>query len=354
MQNTPETKNVSYFFIESLVNEVHNEIGSFFSENIYKEAIIHELKSRGYNVACQAFSVKYKNTLLKSLCEKVDIILENKVVLLIKSVAADKIDSVTQECKTYMKHLDKQKGFVVNFPEKYGEKIYIKEIILDEIEVIIKDIEKNKQSIEFLIEKISLQSDYGLKIKSLEKSIEKILNQLNGHIDEKTNIELLIEEKSFHEKITEETSSESSTLPDVEDSLPEETEEPESEEPEEVEPEETEETEEVEPEETEETETEEVESEEPEEVEPEETETEEVESEEPEEVEPEETEEVEPEETEEVEETEETEEEEVFEIEIDDITYYTNNEENGIIYEADKDSVGKQVGYLKDGEPIFT
>jgi hypothetical protein len=48
-------------------------------------------------------------------------------------------------------------------------------------------------------------------------------------------------------------------------------------------------------------------------------------------------------------------EEEVFEIEIDDKTYYTNNEENGIIYEAlPNDEVGEKIGYLKDGEPFFT
>ena len=53
-------------------------------------------------------------------------------------------------------------------------------------------------------------------------------------------------------------------------------------------------------------------------------------------------------------EEEDEEEEELFEIEIDDITYYTNNEENGIIYEVTKDEeVGKKVGYLKDGEPYF-
>ena len=55
------------------------------------------------------------------------------------------------------------------------------------------------------------------------------------------------------------------------------------------------------------------------------------------------------------EEEEEEEEEEVFEIEIDDKTYYTNNEENGIIYEAlPNDEVGDKIGYLKDGEPFFT
>ena len=48
------------------------------------------------------------------------------------------------------------------------------------------------------------------------------------------------------------------------------------------------------------------------------------------------------------------EQEEVFEIEIDDVTYYATSEENGILYEVDADGeVGKKVGIIKDGEPIF-
>ena len=53
-------------------------------------------------------------------------------------------------------------------------------------------------------------------------------------------------------------------------------------------------------------------------------------------------------------EEEEEEEEEVFEIEIDDVTYYATSEENGVLYEVTKDGdVGKKVGIIKDGEPIF-
>ena len=48
------------------------------------------------------------------------------------------------------------------------------------------------------------------------------------------------------------------------------------------------------------------------------------------------------------------EEEEVTEIEIDDVTYFTNDDENGFIYEATEDEeVGDKVGYFKDGEPFF-
>ena len=45
----------------------------------------------------------------------------------------------------------------------------------------------------------------------------------------------------------------------------------------------------------------------------------------------------------------------MFEIEIDDITYFATHEENGILYEIDVDGdVGKKVGIIKDGEPIFS
>ena len=45
---------------------------------------------------------------------------------------------------------------------------------------------------------------------------------------------------------------------------------------------------------------------------------------------------------------------EVFKIEIDDVDYYTNDSDNGFIYEIDSnDKVGKKVGYFKDEEPFF-
>jgi hypothetical protein len=50
----------------------------------------------------------------------------------------------------------------------------------------------------------------------------------------------------------------------------------------------------------------------------------------------------------------EDEDEEVFEIEIDDVTYFATDEENGILYEVDNGEVGRKVGIIKDGEPIFS
>ena len=49
------------------------------------------------------------------------------------------------------------------------------------------------------------------------------------------------------------------------------------------------------------------------------------------------------------------EEEEVFEIEIDDVTYFATDEENGILYNVTSDGeVGNKVGIIKNGEPIFS
>jgi hypothetical protein len=54
------------------------------------------------------------------------------------------------------------------------------------------------------------------------------------------------------------------------------------------------------------------------------------------------------------EEEDEEEEEELFEIEIDDITYYVSNEENGPIYEiGEGGEVGKEIGKMVDSEAIF-
>ena len=67
-----------------------------------------------------------------------------------------------------------------------------------------------------------------------------------------------------------------------------------------------------------------------------------------------ETEAPEPQEEDDEEDDKEDDEEELFEIEIDDITYCTNNEDNGFIYELDKDgNVGKKVGCLKEGDAYF-
>ena len=58
-------------------------------------------------------------------------------------------------------------------------------------------------------------------------------------------------------------------------------------------------------------------------------------------------------ETEKSESEEEEDEEDIFEIDIDDVTYCTNNETTGFIYELIDGEMGDKVGYFKDGDPFF-
>ena len=177
-----------------------------------------------------------------------------------------------------------------------------------------------------------------------------VCSNLLGHDElllnepEKENITLQIESAEESEEEDEEEES------DEEEAEEEEAEEEEAEEEEEVEEEEAEEQEEEE------------EAEEQEEEEEAEEEDEEEESDEEEAEDKEEAEEVSDVETEDEEKqtnvnkesSVEDLEEELFEIEIDDITYCTNNEDNGIIYEMTKDGeVGDEIGRFKEGEPIF-
>ena len=177
-------------------------------------------------------------------------------------------------------------------------------------------------------------------------------------IDTEPHIILKIEEKNIDIDI-DNTFTESLEKELLHDAAEEESEEEEQDEDEEVEDEEVqeeeqdEEVQEEEPVEEEEEEDEEEESEE--EVQTEEEQEEEVKEEVKEDV----KEEVKEEEQEEVKEEEEEEaeeqEEEVFEIEIDDITYFATDEENGILYAMTKDGdVGEKVGIIKEGEPIFS
>jgi hypothetical protein len=205
--------------------------------------------------------------------------------------------------------------------------------------------------------------------KNLEepKKAEEVVKASITTACENENIKIIIKEEP-ESKVSEEVYTQPAILSDDEEESDEEEEESDEEESDEEEEEE-------EDEDKEEEEEEDVEEEEEtelapnvEEIEEDEVETEaeeeEEEDEEDEEEEPNLAQKVEEEEVDEVEEepnlaqpfqkVEEEEEEELFEIEIDDVTYCTNNDEAGFIYELSEDGdVGEKVGYFKDSEPFF-
>ena len=66
--------------------EVYNHLGPGLLESIYEKAMIYELQSRGLKVSSQMpVEVKYKNVTLSSDL-RLDILVEDKVIIELKSV----------------------------------------------------------------------------------------------------------------------------------------------------------------------------------------------------------------------------------------------------------------------------
>ena len=93
---------------------VHTALGPGLLESIYEECLFFELKSKGLNVEKQkALPVLYKEIRLES-GYRVDLIVENKIIVEIKSVETV-IDVHYAQLLTYMKLSGCKLGLLVNF-----------------------------------------------------------------------------------------------------------------------------------------------------------------------------------------------------------------------------------------------
>ena len=94
--------------------EVHRVLGPGLLESIYIECLEHELRARGVRFVRQlAVPIIYKGTRLQS-SYRVDLIVEDKVVVEVKSV-----EGLPPVCKaqvlTYMRVTGKPAGLLINF-----------------------------------------------------------------------------------------------------------------------------------------------------------------------------------------------------------------------------------------------
>jgi len=94
--------------------EVHKALGPGLLESAYEECLCHELNLRGLRFARQiTVPVLYKGINL-DCGYKLDIIVEDTVILELKSV--DRITSIHEaQLLTYLKLMNKPVGFIINF-----------------------------------------------------------------------------------------------------------------------------------------------------------------------------------------------------------------------------------------------
>jgi GxxExxY protein len=79
-------RDLSYRIMEA-VFEVHNSLGPGFVESVYEEALAYELEMRGIHFERQrTVTINYKERIVGT--HRIDLIVDNKVILELKAVSA--------------------------------------------------------------------------------------------------------------------------------------------------------------------------------------------------------------------------------------------------------------------------
>ncbi|BFN37127.1 GxxExxY protein [Fidelibacter multiformis] len=93
---------------------VHRELGPGLLESVYQKALLYELIQQGLSVKAQVnIPVKYKREIM-DIGFRADILIENKVLLELKSV--EKIQDVhKKQVQTYLKLTRLKLGYIFNF-----------------------------------------------------------------------------------------------------------------------------------------------------------------------------------------------------------------------------------------------
>ena len=94
--------------------EVHKQLGPGLLESAYEACLVYELKEKGLNVVQQKpLPVVYKDVKLNA-GYRIDLLVENKVVIEVKSVEAIAVIHLAQVL-TYLKLKDLKLGLLINF-----------------------------------------------------------------------------------------------------------------------------------------------------------------------------------------------------------------------------------------------
>jgi len=97
--------------------KVHKELGPGLLESTYQTCLVYELMEEGLSVEVEkALPVVYKRVRLDA-GYRIDILVENKVIVELKSVEALN-DIHLAQILTYLKLSDKRLGYLINFNVK--------------------------------------------------------------------------------------------------------------------------------------------------------------------------------------------------------------------------------------------
>lgn len=108
------TDNEITYEIRGAIYDVYKDLGPGLLESVYEEALCFELEQRGLEVKRQVqVPISYKGNVLKTEL-RLDIIVEDKVIVELKSVEEMK-KVFAKQLLTYLRLMDKRVGILVNF-----------------------------------------------------------------------------------------------------------------------------------------------------------------------------------------------------------------------------------------------
>ncbi|SHL28463.1 GxxExxY protein [Chryseobacterium polytrichastri] len=94
--------------------KIHRKLGIGLFENVYERCLIHELKNKGMNVESQKdICVNYEGLVIEKAF-RVDLLIENKVIIEIKAVQ-DINDYHFFQLLNYLRIADMKLGMILNF-----------------------------------------------------------------------------------------------------------------------------------------------------------------------------------------------------------------------------------------------
>ena len=108
------TENDITYHIRGAIYEVYKALGPGLLEAVYEEALTYELQKRGLKVERQLEVPLHYDGKLLSTSLRLDMLVEDKVIIELKSVSEMK-DVFYKQTLTYCKLLNKKLGILVNF-----------------------------------------------------------------------------------------------------------------------------------------------------------------------------------------------------------------------------------------------
>ena len=96
---------------------VHNELGPGLLESVYQACLTYELRESGLVVAAEvALPVKYRGRIMSEVGLRLDLLVEDQVVVELKSV--EKVQPIhLKQVLTYLRLAHKPLGLLINFNE---------------------------------------------------------------------------------------------------------------------------------------------------------------------------------------------------------------------------------------------